>query len=378
MNRIILIGNGFDLAHGLKTSYADFINWYWGKRVLKLRTELSNVSSDNLCTLEINTDYSKTWHLYFYLHGHELKAMTGKEIVRRFSSDKTLFRVSKSGFFSRISSSDPQWSNIEYAYYRLLFPPAGNGPFPYDNKPKELNQEFAFVRDLLIEYLNTIEKGISTEMVKQKITKIIKEPFHKPDIAVGAMTQFSEINDRFDSSRVGNRRVTPERIFPLNFNYTTLADLYFSDSRRAVTHIHGELSKPDSIIFGYGDELDEGYKSMVNKNDNEYLRNIKSVKYLESSDYRHLLEFIESSPYQIYIMGHSCGNSDRTLLNTLFEHKNCVSIKPFYYIKENGTDNYMELVQNISRSFTDMKLMRDRVVNKTFCEPYSDAKERAL
>ena len=34
----------------------------------------------------------------------------------------------------------------------------------------------------------------------------------------------------------------------------------------------------------------------------------------------------------------------------------------------------MELVQNISRNFTDMKLMRDRVVNKTFCEPYSDAR----
>ncbi len=31
MNRLVLIGNGFDLAHGLKTSYADFINWYWGQ-----------------------------------------------------------------------------------------------------------------------------------------------------------------------------------------------------------------------------------------------------------------------------------------------------------------------------------------------------------
>ena len=26
MNNIIIIGNGFDLAHGLKTSYKDFIN----------------------------------------------------------------------------------------------------------------------------------------------------------------------------------------------------------------------------------------------------------------------------------------------------------------------------------------------------------------
>lgn len=68
-------------------------------------------------------------------------------------------------------------------------------------------------------------------------------------------------------------------------------------------------------------------------------------------------------------MGHSCGNSDRTLLNTLFEHKNCVSIKPYYYQKDDGSDNYMDIVQNISRNFTDMKVMRDRVVNKTLCEP---------
>ena len=33
MNRLVIIGNGFDMAHGLKTSYMDFINWYWDRRV---------------------------------------------------------------------------------------------------------------------------------------------------------------------------------------------------------------------------------------------------------------------------------------------------------------------------------------------------------
>jgi hypothetical protein len=33
MNRIILIGNGFDLAHGLKTSYKDFIDWLWRQTI---------------------------------------------------------------------------------------------------------------------------------------------------------------------------------------------------------------------------------------------------------------------------------------------------------------------------------------------------------
>lgn len=33
MNRLVIIGNGFDMAHGFKTSYMDFINWYWDQRV---------------------------------------------------------------------------------------------------------------------------------------------------------------------------------------------------------------------------------------------------------------------------------------------------------------------------------------------------------
>ena len=29
MNRLIIIGNGFDIAHGLKTKYNDYISHYW-------------------------------------------------------------------------------------------------------------------------------------------------------------------------------------------------------------------------------------------------------------------------------------------------------------------------------------------------------------
>jgi hypothetical protein len=68
-------------------------------------------------------------------------------------------------------------------------------------------------------------------------------------------------------------------------------------------------------------------------------------------------------------MGHSCGNSDRTLLNTIFEHENCISIKPFFWDKGNGEDNYTEMVMNISRNFNDKQAMRDIVVNREFCQP---------
>ena len=422
MNRIILIGNGFDLAHGLKTSYADFIDWYWDKRIFDLHDNYSKVSKDILCTITSLSD--NTWQYFYWLNQSVLHSTPGKEVIKQLLADKANYQITKSDFFSMISSSDPQWSNIENTYYRLLFPFVGNSFFPYyDNKPKELNEELAYVRTLLIEYLKTVQENcISDEIVYLDIIEKLYAPFKPRDISIGAKLEWKRFVDerfKFDSNirwddvsdwdelleafdvkdrkqskqeikqfiksyqeQVGYMGIEsivkhefpehfllPNRIMLLNFNYTNTADLYLRKNERfVINHIHGNLNEPDSVIFGYGDELDENYKKILEKNDNEYLRNIKSVKYLESSNYRNLLEFMESSPYQIFIMGHSCGNSDRTLLNTLFEHRNCVSIKPFYHKWDDGTDNYMELVQNISRNFTDMKLMRDRVVNKTFCE----------
>lgn len=49
MNRLVIIGNGFDMAHGLKTSYMDFINWYWDQRVNTFVGNTTKVSEDILC-----------------------------------------------------------------------------------------------------------------------------------------------------------------------------------------------------------------------------------------------------------------------------------------------------------------------------------------
>ena len=53
MNRIILIGNGFDLAHGLPTNYADFIRRY--NIALKLGLlEGEYERHDGLCSVNIS------------------------------------------------------------------------------------------------------------------------------------------------------------------------------------------------------------------------------------------------------------------------------------------------------------------------------------
>ena len=335
-----------------------------------------------------------------------------QEILKILRAHKELVSITCYPFFELIQEQYEKkgWVDIENEYYRLLTLkslPAG-----------ALNTELDVIKKKLIEYLYEVQNRNDIALVDDIKGKIV-EPFKKEDIAVNSYDTFKEIIEgrlQYEENKLNEligcykdfRRYYPSHVidfkerggtikdletdieFPkelflpdrtllLNFNYTNIADRYFPEIysyRFLVNHIHGSLDSVDSVIFGYGDEQDESFKELQKRNDKESLNNIKSIRYLETPNYKNLLRFMESAPYQIYIMGHSCGQSDGTLLNTLFEHKNCISIKPYYYRKADGTDNYMEIIQNISRNFTDMKLMRDRVVNKTQCEALPQIKRK--
>ena len=433
MNRIVLIGNGFDLAHGLPTGYVDFINNYWedfhchvlngyAQYLLKhFGVAPIKSYSDNFADLKVINKGSDEI-TEFTVTDNEQNAfnewcrfINDYNQVGRFTESLQL--TFKNPFWKHISAqaSLENWVDIENEYFQSLNRLIDQERDLGYKSAKELNIDFHSIQNLLIEYLRKIqEEKISDELFNEGINKIIFESINQQDISKsgqdlfledissqlfnspGGMTQRSTVDElrihpeyeilgtREDSFRVmvenkinkGQLKdfLIPNQILLLNFNYTNTAKKLYVKSdhypKCELIHIHGELDdKNNPIIFGYGDEMHEDYKKIVDLNNNAYLENIKSIRYLETDNYRRLLGFIDSAPYQIYIMGHSCGNSDRTLLNTLFEHKNCLSIKPYYYLREDGTDNYIDIVQNISRDFKDMTLMRDRVVNKCYCQP---------
>lgn len=397
MNRIILIGNGFDLAHGLKTRYEDFIYWYWRQRANGFIGNLTNISEDILCTLvDLN---NQSWGVNIY-YDMTLKRGSGKEIYDYLKNNKDRFKMEFSPFFERIHSSieTKGWVDIENEYYNLL---KKYSIEEFSRKDlDDLNMQLQFLQDWLIQYLNIINQ--TAVKTKKTILEKIYSPIDPKDVSIETfyklrdyvdlcnkrnnsiwedkmlrygktfvsetIEEYKKQHDKFCFKTIPEPYMLPDEILLLSFNYTKTVHLYHNKNF-TLSYIHGELEKPQDVIFGYGDEIDKNYQDLKNLNENACLRNMKTIKYLESDNYRNVLGFIDIAPYQVCIMGHSCGNSDRTLLNTLFEHKNCFSIKPYYYIKEDGTDNYLELIQNISRNFTDMKLMRDRVVNKRYCEP---------
>lgn len=312
----------------------------------------------------------------------------------------------KNSFFGIINDKKnvQNWVDIENEYYALLKDCLKEQKKrKYKTDVVTLNKEFEQVKNLLEEYLTTeIDKKFDTNDCQHGgnlLKHFLVKPRHLSDDHDNSYLKEFPKEDHeelieFDNSIKKLHSVelqkyikdnNLERNLFLNFNYTQSLDYYinflwngswrnsFGYSKQI--QIHGRLNDKDNPInFGFGDEMDDHYKLIENKDDNEYLKNIKSFQYLQNSNYKDLLDFIDSEKFQVYVMGHSCGLSDRILLNTIFEHEHCRSIKVFYHEfnepKPDGrTDNYTDIVQNISRHFNKKKMMRDKIVNKSLCQP---------
>ncbi|OXA76300.1 Bacteriophage abortive infection AbiH [Flavobacterium aquidurense] len=421
MNRIILIGNGFDLAHGMKTSYKDFINDYWVNTISDIRSSTERVFENSEFSINKKPP------------GAYLSSITTFEELSKILESGGSSLTFKNKFLEEINKKKQiqNWVDIENEYYLLLKKSFKDKNCTY--QISQLNSDFTEIQKLLETYLQKIEydfnegfgRDSTDNHLKKAITYKVYSNFKLKDFTEASINKkvefeyqqirndlkginsgditMEDINEEKRSlistigksdptSTIRNRLLSdsainyfnlqPTEILFLNFNYTFTEKLYYNVSwfdlsgdfnrnvEKNVIHIHGTTNQRDNnnVIFGFGDEIDEDYKSIENLNDNIYLENIKSIKYLETDNYKKLLEFLNGGDYQIFIFGHSCGNSDRTLLSTLFEHKNCVSIKPFYHKRE-GNDNYSEIVRNITRNFSNKAVLRDKVVNKEYCEP---------
>lgn len=410
MNRLILIGNGFDIAHGLPTKYSEFINNYWENTISEIE-ELGQ------------TKYENDEILIEFLPMNFNKNMSYHDLLKSLK-ERSLEIVFKNKFLGIISKklSINSWVDIEKEYYRLLKELISDDSYSII----DLNNDFNRIKELLNSYLTKIEND-SGERNKDLLIRIngniggkIYAPYELKDFS----EEYKEYRSKYELSKLekvkenmvsyenmdkklklinialkgiftskamkdilmsyksnGLFNFIPDETLVLNFNYTTTERYYgrprdFENynndfvTKSSLIHIHGEIDiyKKSPIIFGFGDELDEEYKSIENLDDNNYLENIKSINYQDSKNYKNLLEFLNNDHYQVFVMGHSCGISDRTLLNTIFEHDNCSSIKPFYFEDEDGKDNYSDIVRNISRNFNSKVKMRDRVTNKEYCE----------
>lgn len=401
INRLVLIGNGFDLAHGLKTSFFDFINYcafkiikytedllenkryslsYFSRQTKEIIFEESNysiyISNDiNIHNLfSSNANYNET-----YIDKYKNICNQCDFETKNKNISNSFIKLVSNSFFKIIvyNSANQNWAGIEKDFYDALLTSSLIKPTSSYSSVKNidnLNENFEEIINCLEEYLlyaQNTEININSNLLGYLKKDIFShEVINNFSVKINRISMWDVFHDEF---KFEPKSLGINKTLFLNFNYTNLVKEYIKQEQSnsyQLIHIHGELNNQHNpIIFGYGDEKDSSYQELENKNDNRYLQYLKSHHYFLNSNYKDLLNFIEQGKYQIYIWGHSCATSDRVLLETIFEHDNCISIIPFYHKKDNGSDNYTDLIMNISRSFTDKKKFRDVVVNKKYCEP---------
>lgn len=437
MKRIIIIGNGFDKGHGLATGYRDFIDSYWTDVSYHIFSDYERWQTKHYGEFNNPSAYEDEFVSFTVFRDNRYKTSDPSyqrlcsnpyDEVRDFIASLNDFDTKnfegsvcltfKNKFFEHISGrcSLTNWVDIENEYYdqlrKLL---AEDNAVVRNEKVRALNRDFDDVKKRLENYLKKVVNETQIEPFPA-IQKVFDNLITPDEVAFGKRKMFVDsilnrifslgkkdavqldkekafdylfscrsqqvrrevhVMKQLSDEQTRKNYCTPSSTLILNFNYTQTAKQLYARDKDKIINIHGELgNEGNPIIFGYGDELDDDYKRIEKLQDNDFLENIKSVRYHETDNYRRLLGIIESDAYQVIIMGHSCGNSDRTLLNTLFEHPNCISVKVYYHLREDGTDNYSDLIRNLSRNFNDKAAMRDKVVNKKYCFPLvSEPKE---
>jgi hypothetical protein len=323
-NRLIIIGNGFDLAHGLKTCYNDFIDW-----VFKVKSQDGNLLRDKL----FEVDY-----LSLSIQGYN-PPIDSKYFFDNLVKFKPAI-TRKNIFFLHLVSIQNlrKWVDIENAYFQLMLDLLKGKDRYTKYSINKLNADFEEIKIALETYLS---KEISFKK-ELNYTYYFDKAFKHDNI---------------------------DKVLILNFNYTNFIKQYLytfynyeHDGRLNLINIHGELNNhKNPVIFGYGDEKHPEYNKILNppSMNEEYLKNVKHYKYLQTKNYDRLVEFLDFGKFDIEIFGHSCGNSDRTLLNEIFEHENL--LPKGVHVYKRGDEN--EAGQR--RCFNDVIIQLSRVLNKS-------------
>jgi hypothetical protein len=360
MNRLIIIGNGFDLAHGIKTSYHDFILDYL-KSCLIQCSESGNFTisgsnferiggyfKDDLIEIKLKNKYTNVKYI---------------DKIKEFNSIKELVEYVKAYEFNFTHSFELlqntvneyctlNWVDLEDRYFDLLVKYSDKNSRSYSiDKIRVINEKFEILKQLLQEYLITQQSYFSNFSDKEPIINCFCDKIYKHELVSVALEE----------------NIFPDNLYFLNFNYTNKFEEYYKHCKIKIpskfNYIHGDLfAGHGNPIFGFGDELDKRYLGFEEEKNNELFKHIKSFEYLKTKNYYLLTRFIESNDFQVHIYGHSCGLSDRTMLNQIFEHDNCKSIKIFYHKKVDGTNDYTEKTYEIARHFTNKGMLRKKVV----------------
>lgn len=348
---ILILGNGFDIAHGLKTSYIDFLNYCVEKNNKRI-TGMINYGTtfiDNIWLRHFITtcnNYGKNWidieeeiyRVILLLNKTLLDLSNGQiEMVfpLTFSIQKDILNFDFDqiiGYLktcnNRLETDKKKYTTVETNDFSHLY-------FYIENYQGLIN----FIYDQLRAFVEMFEKYLNDVVM----CEIDSEPKYQLSLLQSSKPNIMNF------------------LFVLNFNYTnTLTKLYKDtmDSRQKKSiqnfHVHGKINANNIVL---GTQFFDNKNNNIPSEFNVFRKHNQRHRYNTIEDYQSLLQIIKSrndnTKRIFHVIGHSLDKSDYVILKHIFLAHNDSIINIYYHDEESQE----RLINNITEIIGEDEVM---------------------
>ena len=348
---ILILGNGFDLAHGLKTKYSDFLDYCVeknNKRIIGMinygTTFIDNIWLQHFITTCNN--YGKNWvdledEIYRVVLSlnKTLLDLSGGEIEMIFPLTFSIKKdILEFNFYkiidylktcnNRLEKNKKKYITVETNDFSHLY-------FYIENYQGLIN----FIYDQLRTFVEMFERYLN-EVV---MSEIDSEPKYQLSLLQSSKPNIKSF------------------LFILNFNYTnTLTKLYKDtmDSKQKKSirnfYVHGKINANNIVL---GTQFFDDKNNNIPSEFNVFRKHNQRHRYNTIEDYQSLLQIIKSSNDNtkriFHVIGHSLDKSDYAILKHIFLAHND-SIINIYYHDEEAQER---LINNITKIIGEEEVM---------------------
>ena len=371
--KILLIGNGFDLAHGLPTSYSYFLDFC--DKVSRIFTYLMYVDQKVYEKSALNIwdvdDSIKAKLLEWYKKRNENPDKLAVEIYNNIKE------------------------NIWIHYFLNIRYSLGKNWIDFESEISNVIQAFECIRDN-IERRERIQQSERSKVIKLEVVKdfvniskeieVLKELDLEDmytnlklfDAYIKKMTvdldrliraleiYISEFINKIEVLQKNDdiKDINPDCV--LSFNYSnTYERIYGQSNKIEYDYIHGKADITNNVntcnlVLGIDEYLEEHDRD----NKLEFLpfkKFYQRIYKLTDSSYMEWVDEIRQNlecPYELYIFGHSLDKTDKDVLELLICNDN-VQTKIYYHRKSNDDKKELgKLIRNLVRVIGAKELIR--------------------
>lgn len=333
-SNLLIVGNGFDLEHGLKTQYTDFFDVIDKK-----------AASKNEIILNDNKYIIKNNNLLSYLikeyKQNKLQGNNWIDIETELKKIISLIEEIKTNNF--IDNMNYYTGENEYTIIHKIQSKSSyyfkNYLFPFTIGTTGINF-YRYVKEKYDTSIKNLEKNLN------ELTNMLKDYLLEQDI--------SDIDYKITHV--------------LSFNYTdTFRKLYSKLDNDKIDFIHGSLNK-NNLVLGINETLteDTANKIVDTVYFKKYFQRIykktdyKYVSWLDPTDYKNYADFDT-----VYIHGHSLDESDKEILEKIINSvlkKYTPTVKIFYYDEKHYRQEVTNLIKILGKDVFQKYYFQNRII----------------